>query len=75
MQKQTKEMLMGPVLSNLPPQIVVNENTVARVTSFKLLGVIIANNINWDKHLTKYIRKSQLMSTLFETVKTFNSYC
>ena len=44
--KKTKEMRMGPVLSNPPSQIVVNEDTVVRVTSFKLLGVIIANNLN-----------------------------
>ena len=44
-------MLMGPVLSNPPPQIVVNEDTAERVTSFKLLGVIIANNLNWDEHV------------------------
>jgi hypothetical protein len=35
--KTTKEMLMGPVLSNPSPQIVVYEGTVKRVTSFKLL--------------------------------------
>ena len=49
--KNTKEMLMGPVLSNPQPQIVVNEDSVERVTSFKLHGVIIANNLNWDEHV------------------------
>jgi hypothetical protein len=50
--KKTKEMLLGPVLPNPPPQIVVNEDTVERVTSFRLLGVVVANNLNWEEHVT-----------------------
>jgi hypothetical protein len=42
---------MGPVLSNPPKQIVVNEDTIEHVTSFKLLGVIIRNNLNLDEHV------------------------
>ena len=44
-------MLMGPVLWNPLAQIVVNEDTVERVMSFKLLGVIVTNNLNWDEHV------------------------
>ena len=51
-------MLMGPVLSNPPPEIVVNKDTVERVTSFKLLGVIIANNLNWDEHVASIYAKA-----------------
>jgi hypothetical protein len=55
--KKTKEMFMGPVLSNPPPQIVVNDDTVERVTLFKLLGVI-ANNLNWDEHVASIYAKA-----------------
>jgi hypothetical protein len=47
--KRTKDMLLGPVLPNPPPQIVVNEDTVERVTSFRLFGVVVANNL-WEEH-------------------------
>ncbi len=56
--KKTKEMLMGPVLSNPPPPVVINDDTVERVTSFKLLGVIIANNLNWDEHVASIYAKA-----------------
>jgi Domain of unknown function (DUF1891) len=46
------------VLSNPPPQIVVNDDTVERVTSFKLLGIIIANNLNWDQHVASIYAKA-----------------
>jgi hypothetical protein len=37
--KKTKEMLLGLILSNVPPLILINDNAVERVTSFKLLGL------------------------------------
>ena len=37
--KKTKEMLLGPVLKDPPPLIVIDTGTVDCVTSFKLLGV------------------------------------
>jgi hypothetical protein len=42
----------GSSYSKSPPQIVVNERTVERVTLFNLLGVVIANNLDWDEHVT-----------------------
>lgn len=49
---------MSPVLSNPPQQIVVNEDTIEHVTSFKLLGVIIRNNLNFDEHVACIYAKS-----------------
>ena len=56
--KKTKEMMLGPILSNPPPLIVIDNGTVVeRVTSFKLLGVTIANDLNWDEHVTAICSK------------------
>ena len=44
--EKTKEMLLGPILLNPPSQILVNDGTVERVTSFKLLELVIANNFS-----------------------------
>ena len=49
--KKTKEMLLGSILSNSPPLIFINDSVVERVTSFKLLGLTIANNLNWEEHI------------------------
>jgi hypothetical protein len=49
--KKTKEMMLGPALLNPPPLTVINDRTTERVASFKLIGVTIANNLNWDEHI------------------------
>jgi hypothetical protein len=56
--KKTKEMMLGPALLNPPPLTVINDRTVERVASFKLLGVTIANNLNWDEHTTTICNKA-----------------
>ena len=56
--KKTKEMLSGPILLNRPPLIAVNDGTVERVTSFKLLGLTITDNLSWEEHLTNVCSKA-----------------
>jgi hypothetical protein len=56
--KKTKEMLLGSILSNSPPLILLNDSTVERVTSFKLLGLTITNNLNWEEHITNVCNKA-----------------
>jgi hypothetical protein len=41
-----------------PPLTVINDRTIERVASFNLLGVTIANNLNWDEHITKICNKT-----------------
>ena len=56
--KKTKEMLFGPILQNPPPSIVFDTGTVDRVTSFKLLGVTIMNNLSWENHINAVCTKA-----------------
>jgi hypothetical protein len=56
--KKTKEMLLGPVSKNPPPSIAFGTCVVDRVTSFKLLGVIIADNLNWEHHVNAICAKA-----------------
>ena len=37
--------------STPPPQLVVDNHAVERVTSFKLLGIHISSNMKWDAHI------------------------
>jgi len=51
-------MLLGSIQLNPPPFIVINDGTVERVTSFKLLGLTNANNLNWEEHITNVCNKA-----------------
>ena len=44
-------MLLGPVMSHPLTPIVIHSSTVEQVTSFKFLGVVITNNLQWEKHV------------------------
>jgi hypothetical protein len=56
--KKTKEMLLGPILKNPPDQIVLNTVNIERVTSFKLLGITVMNNMSWENHVSAICAKS-----------------
>lgn len=56
--KKTKEMLLGSILLDPPPLIEINNSTVERVRSFKLLGLTIANNLSWEEHITTVCSKA-----------------
>jgi len=49
--KKTKEIVLGPLQKDPPPQLVVDNHAVERVTSFKLLGIHISFNMKWDAHI------------------------
>ena len=56
--KKTKEMLFGRITENLPPQITFNTGAIDRVTSFKLLGLIISDNLSWENHANAVCAKA-----------------
>jgi len=51
---KTKEMLLGRINKEPPPKIFVGSNVIERVSSFRLLGIHIDNNLKWTSH-TAYI--------------------
>jgi Reverse transcriptase (RNA-dependent DNA polymerase) len=48
---KTKEMLIGPIAKHPPPQLSLDGAAVDRVTTFKLLGVHVANDLKWTEHV------------------------
>lgn len=50
-QKKTKEMIIGAIQHDPPSPVKFNDDNVECVTSFKLLGVTIDNNLKWDSHV------------------------
>ncbi len=60
---KTKEMLIGRIKNEPPPKILLCGNVIERVSSFRLLGVQIDNNLKWASH-TAYIY-SKASSRLF----------
>jgi len=49
--RKTKEILMGSVLCRDPPlSVILSGAPVERVTTSKLLGVHVANNLKWAQH-------------------------
>jgi hypothetical protein len=56
--KKTKEMLLGPVTSHPLTNIAINKGIIVeQVSSFKLLGVVITNNLQWEEHVTTICAK------------------
>ena len=56
--KKTKEMLIGRIAKNPPPHIVFKAVAVDRVTSFKLLGLTITDNLSWENHVNTVCAKA-----------------
>ena len=49
--KKTKEILIGQVKRNAPPLLTLGGTDVERVTTFKLLGVHISDDLKWAWHV------------------------
>ena len=56
--KKTKEIILGTLNKNPPPMLVMNESSIERVSSFKLLGLIITSTLKWDDHVAAICSKT-----------------
>jgi len=43
-------MLLGAVNGNERGQLLVDGNSIARVSTFKLLGIQVESNLKWNSH-------------------------
>jgi hypothetical protein len=49
---------MGSIVNLPPPLLIVQDCCIERVTSYKLLGVTISNNLNWEQHINTICLKA-----------------
>lgn len=56
--KKTKEMLVGTILKNPPPNLILNNNLIERVHTFKLLGVCLTETLKWDENTASICSKA-----------------
>jgi len=51
MNMKTTEVQFGRITKIPPPQVTFNTGAVDQVTSFKLFGIIISDNLSWENHV------------------------
>ena len=56
--KKTKEIILGTLIKNPPPILTMSGVGIERVSSFKLLGVIISSTLKWDEHVAMICSKT-----------------
>ena len=56
--RKTKETIIGPILKDLPPDLLLNYTVVDRVSTFKLLGVHVSNDLKWTEHVRAVTSKA-----------------
>ena len=56
--KKTKEMLIGSISRNPPPPLTLGGATVDRVTTFKLLGVHVSDDLRWQHASRRHLVES-----------------
>ena len=72
--KKTKEMLLGAVNGNGIGQLIVDGNTIARVSTFKLLGIHVESNLKWNSHVDYiYAKASSRLYFLKQLKKCSNN--
>jgi len=58
--RKTKEVIIGPILNNLPPDLLLSDVDIVvdRVSTFKLLGVHVSNDLKWTEHVNAVTKKA-----------------
>ena len=70
--KKTKEMLLGPIIKSHPQTLYLAGQQLERVTSFKLLGVTIANTLKWDDYIAAICSKAAKRLHFLKLLKRSN---
>ena len=72
--KKTKEMLIGSVIKNPPASLLLNDTDVDRVSTLKLLGVHICNDVKWTQHVdaisSRIASRLYFAETIIETCRS-----
>jgi len=56
---KTKEMLIGTITRDPAPSVSLCDETVDRVSTFKLLGVHVSNDLKWMQHVNTVVCKAE----------------
>ena len=56
--KKTKEMLLGPIRNKVLVPLLLNNSSIERVHSYKLLGLNINDKMKWNEHVSAICRKA-----------------
>jgi hypothetical protein len=62
-------MLLGPVTFHPLTNIAINKGIVEQVSSFKLLGVVITNNLQREEHVTSICAEVNKRLHFFKLLK------
>ena len=54
---KSKEMILGSLAKQSVPCLTVQSDVIERVTSFKLLGVTLSNDLSWEVHVNTICAK------------------
>jgi hypothetical protein len=54
---KTKEIILGNINHNKLPALSIGGHTIQRVNSFKLLGIIISDDLRWEAHISAICSK------------------
>jgi len=49
--RKTNGMVLGPLSRDPPPQIIIGDLTVKRVSQFKLLDIIVSDKLKWNDNV------------------------
>ena len=69
--KKTKEIIYNISRNKIDlPKLSLSGSDIEQVETYKLLGVVLSNDLRWDEHVS-YINKSQQTYSLPEAIETF----